>query len=231
MAEGLFVTGAGTEIGKTLIACALVHQLKDREIPVRALKPVITGFDPDSISESDTGRLLLAAGEELSESTITACSPWRFADAIAPSMAARRAGRPFAIDHVMDHCRKALDGEAFVVIEGVGGVMAPVTDDALVLDWMKALGLPAVLVAGSYLGAISHALTAARVLLQDGVPLAGVAISESAEQPVPLEETAAAIRSFLPELPALTVPRIASGPRMWESVPDLMALLPRSLVS
>ncbi len=225
MGRGIFVTGAGTEIGKTLIACALAHQLVSRGETVRVLKPVISGFDADTPEDSDTGLLLTAAGIELSNVAIALASPWRFAEPIAPNMAARRAGVTMHLDRVVAHCRAALDGDELLIIEGVGGVMAPITDEATGLDWMAALGLPAVLVGGSYLGAISHTLTAAAALMERAIPVAGVVISQSADQPVPLAETAAAVAALLPRIAVIEVPRIAQRRRPWEAVPDLMALV------
>ncbi len=227
MGQGLFVTGAGTEIGKTLIAAALVRQLISRGEAVRVLKPVISGFDPTAPEDSDTGLLLTAAGIKVTNEAIAEASPWRFSAPIAPNMAAHRAGAPIDLDAVVAHCRAGLEGDGIAVIEGVGGVMAPITDEATVLDWMAALGLPTVLVGGSYLGAISHTLTAAAALIDRAIPISGVVVSESADQPVPLRETGAAVAAFLPHLPVIQVPRIPEGPRPWEAVPDLTSLVGR----
>ena len=225
MGRGIFVTGAGTEIGKTLVAAALAHQLLSRGEVVRVLKPVISGFDPTRPEISDTGLLLTAAGRAVTDAAIAHASPWRFAQPIAPNMAARRAGAPIDLDQVVAHCRAGLEGAGVLVIEGVGGVMAPITDQATGLDWMAALGLPAVLVGGSYLRAISHTLTAAAALMERAIPVAGVVISQSADQPVPLAETAAAVAALLPRIPVIEVPRMAQRPRPWEAVPDLTALV------
>jgi dethiobiotin synthetase len=225
VAEGLFVTGSGTEIGKTLIACALAHQIRARGRKVTVLKPVISGFDPDSMEQCDTGLLLRAAGARVTKAAVAEASPWRFGPPIAPNMAAARAGTPIDMDALMDHCRKALEGEGVTLIEGVGGVMAPLTHEVTVLDWIAALGLPAVLVSGSYLGAISHTLTAASALIERGVPMRGIVVSESRDQPVPVLETATTIAGFLPHLPVLFVPRLAPVDKPWEAVPDLGDLL------
>ncbi len=225
MKQGIFVTGAGTEIGKTLIAAALLHQLCSRGVAVGVLKPIISGFDPTHPEDSDTGRLLTAAGIEVSAESIAYTSPWQFSDPIAPNMAAARAGTPIDLDAVVAHCLAGLDDHSVTVIEGVGGVMAPLTDEETVLDWMAALGLPAILVGGSYLGSISHTLSAAAALIERAIPIAGVVLSCSADQPVPLAETSAAVAGFLPHLPVIEVPRIPDGPRPWESVPDLMSLM------
>ena len=82
-----------------------------------------------------------------------------------------------------------------MLIEGVGGLMSPVTPEATGLDWLTALDLPAILVSGSYLGAISHALTACETLRLHGVPLRAVAVSESEGAPAPASTVAGAIAS------------------------------------
>jgi len=223
VSRGLFVTGAGTGVGKTLIACALVHRLRARGEAVRVLKPVATGFD-GADAESDTALLLAAAGEPASPEAIAACTPWRFGPALAPAMAAAREGRAIPYDDLIGHCRAALDGEAFTIIEGIGGVMVPLGGGRTVADWIAALGIPAVLVAGSYLGALSHALTALAAARAAGIPVAGLVVSESEESPVPLAETVGALRDHAAGIPILAVPRLAPGPHPWERAPDLTGL-------
>ena len=98
-----------------------------------------------------------------------------------------------------------------ILIEGVGGLMSPVTAEATGLDWLKALDLPALLVSGSYLGAISHALTAVETLRARGVPLTGIAVSESLGAPTPPEIVAQAIARHA-RVPVGVVPRGGAFP-------------------
>lgn len=195
----LFIAGAGTEIGKTYVTAALVRSLRAKGRRVRALKPLASGVPPlhdPTFAESDTGRLLAAQDIAITPVAVDACSPWRFAAPLAPDLAAAREGRSLAFDDLVGWCRARLgetEADETVLIEGVGGVMSPVTDAATGLDWLKALGLPALLVSGSYLGAISHALTAVETLRAHGVTLSGVAVSESEGAPTSPETVAAAI--------------------------------------
>jgi dethiobiotin synthetase len=92
------------------------------------------------------------------------------------------------------------------------------------LDWLAATGLPPLLVVGSYLGTISHTLTAVAVLRARGIEPAAIVVSESPVSPVPLAETAAAIQRFAGDVRILVVPRIG-GDRPWERAADLSALL------
>ena len=80
-----------------------------------------------------------------------------------------------------------------LLIEGIGGAMVPLNERHTVLDWIAELGAPALVVTGSYLGTISHTLTTLAAIRGRGVPIAGLVISESAESPVALTETAETI--------------------------------------
>lgn len=220
--SGLFITGAGTEIGKTFVTCALAHQLGEADRDVQVLKPVITGYDPANPADSDSGRLLAAVGLTPTDEMVGEISPWRYAAPIAPNMAARLEQRPIDLGAVATFCRDALaEAVGVTLIEGVGGVMAPITDDHTVLDWIAALPCPALLVSGSYLGAISHVLTAAAVLESRGIVLAGVVISESPDNPVPLAETVACVARLLPRARIVAVPRL----RSYRDAPDLLGFL------
>jgi dethiobiotin synthetase len=93
----------------------------------------------------------------------------------------------------------------------VGGIMVPLDDRHTVLDWMAALRLPLLLVAGSYLGTLSHTLSAFDVLQRRELTIAAIVISESVESPVPLDETVATIARFVPPVPVLGLPRLPAG--------------------
>ncbi|WP_132251899.1 dethiobiotin synthase [Methylobacterium segetis] len=199
--RALFVAGAGTEIGKTYVTAALTQALRAMGRPVRTLKPLASGVPPlghPDFAESDTARLLAAQGLPVGPETVAACSPWRFAAALAPDLAAAREGRSLALPDLVRWCEAqiaAAEPGTTVVIEGVGGLMSPITGAETGLDWLKALRLPALLVSGSYLGAISHALTAVETLRAHDCPLVAVAVSESAGAPTPPETVAEAIGS------------------------------------
>jgi dethiobiotin synthetase len=223
----LFVTASGTGVGKTFVTALLARQLRAQGYSVAALKPVISGFDPNQPGDSDTYQLLAAQGLPPTPDTIERLSPWRFSAPLSPDMAARREDRAIAPDALTQWCRQRLGGpEDAVLIEGVGGVMAPLSDRFTVLDWIVALGIPALLVTGSYLGALSHTLTALAAAQGRGVALAGVVVSESLEQPVPLAETAATLRRFAGAVPVVPLPRLR-GADDWRYAPDLTAVIGR----
>ncbi len=210
-----FVTATGTSVGKTYLTCALVRALRAAGRPVQALKPVASGIDPTAPQGSDTALLLEALGLPLTACTMDSVTPWRFQAPLAPNMAARREGRRLDLGEVVAFCRGALTAvgaETWTVIEGVGGVMAPVDDHHTVLDWMAALDPRAVLVAGSYVGTISHTLTALDALRRRGLDPTAIVISESGTGDEPaLEETLGTLTQFARGVPLLALPRIGAG--------------------
>jgi dethiobiotin synthetase len=203
--NSLFVTSTGTDIGKTYCCCRMIDAWRST-IAIRCIKPIVTGFDEALPESTDTAHLLAAQGLTVDRHRIEATSPWRFQAALAADMAANRESRSLPFAELIEFCRPPPDVE-LNLIEGIGGVMAPITDDRTVLDWIAALDTQVLLVVGSYLGSLSHTLTAVDVLARrDRRPVA-IVISQSIEEPVPTEETAASLGQFLGNLPIAILPR------------------------
>jgi dethiobiotin synthetase len=210
--SAIFVTATGTDIGKTFVTCGLIRALQARGRKVAALKPIASGFAPAGAEVSDSGLLLSALVRPVTPETIAEVSPWRFAAPLSPDLAAAREGRVIDFAAVAGFCRDAIaTRDGALLIEGVGGVMSPLDARHTVLDWMAALDIPLVLVAGSYLGTISHTLTALDVLRRRGLDVASLVVSESAISTVPLDETRDAVARFAPGLDVVALPRLA-GP-------------------
>lgn len=201
----VFVTATGTDLGKTFVSAALLRHWRRAGLEPLALKPVQSGFADDEAAGSDAGRLLAACGRPLAD--LDRIAPWRFRAPLSPDMAAAREGRAVDLEVLVAFCREALEAAPGpVLVEGVGGVMSPVTERATVLDWMAALGLRALLVAGGYLGAISHTLTALAVLEARGVAVAAILVNDHLPGPVAAEETVRSLGRFWTG-PLLTLPR------------------------
>ncbi len=177
------IAATGTGVGKTFTTCALAHASGGR-----AYKPVISGFDGD---ETDTHQLIDAMGG----GNVEDVSPWRFAAPLSPDMAAARENRRIDLDELTEWCREHTREAGPAFIETVGGVMVPLNDRHTTLDWMRGMNLPVILVAGTYLGTISHTLTAIAALRGAGLGIRALVLSESAENPVPLDELARAIHT------------------------------------
>jgi dethiobiotin synthetase len=208
----IFVSSSGTGIGMTFVSLRLIAELKSQRKSVHALKPVASGFDAARPADSDTGLLLRALELEPTAANLDAVSPWRFAAPLSPDMAAARERRSVPFDALIVHCRAAERRADVTLIEGIGGVMVPLDREHTVLDWIAALEAPALLVVGSYLGTLSHSLTAAAALRERGVTIAGVVVSEAEDQPVPAAETAATLARFVAPVAVRVLPRSAPVP-------------------
>jgi dethiobiotin synthetase len=221
-----FVTATGTDVGKTFVTAGLVRHLRQARKTVSALKPIISGFDIATSVVSDPGILLEALEEPISVEALKRISPWQFAAPLSPDMAAAREGREIVFDELVAFCREALaknDGTLF--IEGVGGIMVPLDAEHTVLDWPKALDVPLILVAGSYLGTISHTLTALDVIARAGLTVAALVVNESGDGAVPLAETLVTLRRFSKTIPIATMPRVKAPIGAREAFAQLAALL------
>jgi dethiobiotin synthetase len=202
----IFITATGTDIGKTYVAASLIGHFRQMGRVVDAIKPVVSGFDPAQAASSDSAVLLKALGLPLTAEGIERISPWRFRAALSPDLAARREGRSIDVDDVILFCQSAVEQrQDMLLIEGVGGIMVPLDDQRTILDVMMALHLPLILVAGSYLGTISHTLTALDALYRRDLAVMAIIVSETPGSTVPLDDTVAAIGRFAD--PVIGLPR------------------------
>ncbi len=222
---GLFITSTGTEIGKTFVTAALCHQLRRANRPVTALKPVISGIDGDNMDGTDTAAIADGLGLPLAPETVDMISPFRFKAPLAPVMAAKLEGRTLDYQAVVDVCKETISANAFTLVEGVGGSFVPMTEDKLVADWIADLGLPSLLVTGSYLGTISHTIATLDAMRQRSLPVKAIIISESppvaGQDPHPdLQETAHQIGHWC-QLPVAVVKRL-DGEAPWRRAQDLL---------
>lgn len=205
--KAAFVTATGTDIGKTFCTAGIIRALRAAGRDARAIKPVMSGYDPAAPEASDAGMLLAALGQAATPENVAAISPWRFAAPLSPDMAAAREGRAIPLPELAGFCRAAIAGAGdLLLVEGVGGVLVPLDDRHTVRDWIEMLDLPALLVTGSHLGTISHTLAAAEALLKRG-QIAAILLNESETSPVPPAETAECIGRFLPCIPIRVIPR------------------------
>jgi dethiobiotin synthetase len=208
--SAIFVSATGTDVGKTFVTTGLIRHFLERGRAVDAIKPVVSGFDPAALPESDPGALLAALGRSVTIAEAERISPWRFAAPLSPDMAARREGRCIDFDAVTEFCRTAVAAcRGHLLIEGIGGIMVPLDQSRTVLDLITQLRLPLLLVTGSYVGTISHTLTALQVLARRNLDVAAVVVCESAASAASLEDTVATIARFSDSIDVVGVPRRA----------------------
>ena len=208
--KAVFIAGSHTDVGKTWAACAILKAARAQGRSVAAFKPVVSGYLPSTAVTSDPGRLLAALGQDLTGYALEAMSPLRFEAALSPPMAARLEGVTLTLADLLAVCRPVLAAQTadLLLVEGAGGVMSPMAEDATGLDLQLALGLPTILVGGSYLGGVSHTLTALEVLRERGLAVLGIVVSQSADPDAPdFPQTVAAIARFAGDVPVLAAPR------------------------
>jgi dethiobiotin synthetase len=168
----LFITGTDTGIGKTYATVLLVQQLIAHGYRVAALKPVASGADliDGGLRNEDALQLQRVSNVPLSYDEV---NPYCLAEPISPHLAAAAAN--VCIDFaIIEKQLRSLQSRADVIlVEGVGGWLAPLRDDATIADLVCSLRLPVILVVGLRLGCLNHAVLSARAIVESGIELAG----------------------------------------------------------
>jgi dethiobiotin synthetase len=170
--HGFFVTGTDTGVGKTLVACALLHAFAARGLIAVGMKPVASGAEriDGALRNEDVEQLLAAADVPAPRHVV---NPYCFEPSIAPHIAADREGVTIDLDHVA-RCYARLTALAdVVVVEGVGGFRVPLGPGVDTATLAARLALPVVLVVGMRLGCLNHALLTAEAIYASGLVLAG----------------------------------------------------------
>jgi len=205
----IFITATGTNVGKNSVVAALIRHLRQLGHTVEAVKPIVSGYDPARAAASDPGILITALGVPFSPESIERISPWRFRSPASPDLAARYEGRNINVDQVIAFCRSAIEHRRGVLlIEGIGGVMAPLDAERTILDVMMALRLPLILVTGTHRGAVSHTLTALDSLFRRDLNVVATIVNETPDSTEPLDDVVATISRFTE--PVIGLPRSRS---------------------
>jgi len=167
MARGIFITGTDTGVGKSLVACSLIHALKVRGMKVAAMKPVASGSERTSagLRNSDALALQAAANVTADYSTI---NPYCFEPAIAPHIAAHEVGVDIELDKLVGAYRQLAALADIVVVEGAGGWRVPLAPRGYLSDLPEVLQLDVILVVGLRLGCLNHALLTAEAIAMSG---------------------------------------------------------------
>ena len=193
--SAIFITATGTDIGKTFVAAGLIRHWRAAGRQVDALKPVVTGFDPAAAAASDPGVLLAALGRprHVRRDRAHRAVALRRAAVARHGGAAREPRHRFRRARSISRRGAIAARQGTLLIEGIGGVMVPLDDKHTVLDWMAALNIPVVLVTGSYLGSLSHTLTALDAMRSRAIAVTAVVVNETAGSTVSMADTEATL--------------------------------------
>ena len=184
MKNGLFIVGTDTDIGKTYQAVRLCSELRNRKVQVAAYKPAASGY-PIGDPASDPSQLLCACG--LDESLISRVCPQAFDAPLAPSIAAQLEGKEVDEELLLAGARWWADHCEFLVVEGAGGVLSPISRTLTVADLALQIGLPTALVACNRLGCVNHTLLSIEALDRRGLKPIGIVLAAHHEAKTELE--------------------------------------------
>ena len=175
-ADGYFITGSDTDVGKTYIGCQIVRQLRAQGRRVATRKPAESGCEPGADGEllTHAARALAAANGDREPVEIIA--PYRFRAALAPHRAARLEGRRLELAALVAACGNVKDADCLLV-EGAGGLLSPLAEDGLNADLAVALGLPLIAVVADRVGAVNQALLVVEAIAARGLELAAVILN------------------------------------------------------
>jgi dethiobiotin synthetase len=180
--DGVFVTGTGTEVGKTVVAAAIARARAARGERVAVFKPAVSGLEEGG--EPDHRLLRRAAGSLQSDDEI---APYRYGPPVSPHLGAELAGETIDRERLLAAAGAAAGGSDFLVCEGVGGLLVPLTLGYLVRDLARDLALPVVIAAAPGLGTINHTLMTIECARAVGLEVAGLVLTPWPDGPGAVE--------------------------------------------
>ena len=220
--SGLFITATDTEVGKTVITGAIGAALAARGLQVGVMKPIASGGVADRNGKlvSEDATFLMQAARIL-EKDRDLVNPLCLAPALTPAVAATLSGTTVHIPAILQSYEALTKKYNPVIVEGVGGITAPLWEEYLVADFMVALALPAIIVTRPNMGTINHTLLTVEYAWQRGIQVAGIIINGWNEEEVGVLE-----RSNADYIARLTkVPILGKFPRsVGISVPEARTL-------
>jgi len=203
---GLFVTGTGTEVGKTVVACTRAKAKATTGTKVTVFKPAVSGLDEPG--RPDHERLRRAAGSDQTDDEI---APYRYGPAVSPHLAAEMEGEEIEPARLRIAARAASDQGDFFVCEGVGGFLVPLASRYLVRDFARDLGLPVVIAAPPGLGTINHTLLTIEAVRAAGLEVDSVVLTPWPAHPGELETSNRKTIADLGEVSVEALPRLSDG--------------------
>lgn len=180
MHKGIFITGTDTGVGKTFVATGLLKALRELGHDVCPMKPLETGcrFRKGELVPEDTLKLIKAA--RIKE-PLDLINPYRFRQPLAPAIAAEAEGRVISRKRIISSYKKLSNRHNMIIVEGAGGIMVPVKKKYFIIDLVKDLNLPVLVVARAGLGTLNHTLLTLEAAKNRGTEVAGVMINCSSK--------------------------------------------------
>jgi dethiobiotin synthetase len=182
MGKGIFITGTDTGVGKTIVTAGIVSLLIKEGLDVGVMKPIETGCPKRN------GRLIPRDATFLkavsrSKDDLSLINPYRFSKPLAPLIAAEIDHEEIEIGKISTAYKKLRERHDIIFVEGAGGLLVPLTGKLTNLDLILELNLPAIVVVGSKLGAVNHALLTLNWARENGAKILGLLINQPSPNP------------------------------------------------
>lgn len=209
--KSLFITGTGTEVGKTAVTAGLALLASSREIKTSLIKPVQTGTDdypPDIEVVNAIVKDLVRLPAELEQ-------PYGFTIPASPHLAAAEAGTRIKIAKIMNAYRADayFENTELLLIEGAGGLYVPIVDNYFMIDLIKDMKAPAILTTLPDLGTLNHTLLSLKALESKGIPVAAIIINMCSDNPDLIEmDNYKTIAKYAGNIPVVTVKKVPGYP-------------------
>jgi dethiobiotin synthetase len=192
MAQGYFVTGTDTGVGKTTVSCALLYAFAEKSKRVTGMKPIAAGGENGRWM--DVELLLAASNVDVTRQQI---NPYAFDPPISPHIVAQQAGMEIELSVIHQAYRELSMKTDIVIVEGAGGFLVPINQRQTGADLAQVLNLPVILVVGMRLGCLNHALLTAQAIGAAGLTLAGWVANCMEPQMMVLEQNIATLKQRL----------------------------------
>jgi dethiobiotin synthetase len=178
MSRGFFITGTDTGVGKTVVSGAVIRAVHMTGLKACGMKPIETGCTRRGSSHLPSDGTFLKDVSNMDEH-INFVAPYCLESPLAPMSAAEIEGVSIDVNDIMEKFSVLAERYDAVVVEGVGGLLVPITSEFFVADLAKLMGLPLIVVAVPFLGTINHTLLTVDYALNAGLKVAGIIISST----------------------------------------------------
>ncbi len=175
MLDSFFITGTDTGVGKTVVTAGLARALKRRGLDVGVMKPFAAGFPDDTKYRTDDVRRIMVAAKVSDD--VGLVNPQFYPMPASPYTAMQHFGCKVDVPLVLESFSVLSDSHDLVLVEGIGGIMAPILKDYFVYNLIRDLRIPAILVTGTRVGTINHVLMSARICRDSDVPVRGIIVN------------------------------------------------------
>jgi dethiobiotin synthetase len=225
--RGIFITGTGTEVGKTVVAATIANSARRAGHRVAVFKPALSGLDDYPLGPEvweraselpDHALLRLASGSLQIDDEV---APYRYGPAVSPHLAAEIAGERIEPGRLREAALAAARDADLLVCEGVGGFLVPLTPDYLVRDLARALSLPVMIISRAGLGTINHTLLTIEAVRNAGLDVAAVVLNPWPVEPSPMELSNLETIRRLGAVAVETLPPLdLTSPESWPPFPS-----------